>query len=519
MRKNKTLQKIIMPLGVLSIFIGGIYIANKPIPFYSDNSSSTLQDEVQNSSQEVSESLIPISELQQEIYQIWNGSEQDIGSRKYHEMVLRQGGREQNPYVLYNIEVYLINLVRFAAITQDTQLMQDLLELLAIPAENIQGTSTEPMWLCGSEACLAWESSLKNEEIPLISSQYLYMVAYALTGFQDTVGDTPEYQDFARKYSPIIESHLRRYIFDQTLFRSHCSKTSYNHNDFLEMKLKNGFGDSLSYCNAAMDTDLWILATLAEFMAYKDTNAPFPTSLRTKYLEYLQTGGRLIRQRVTNPQLTDNQGNTVEGWVFDPGAWTDHPHYQYAGYNGDDYPGESDRAPVEDITWDISHSRRIPHTFLTFIRHRELLGLSYPTIVDLQRIGNQLVYSIYNQNPTRPLFSNFFGGQKQNGWYKVQPQRDSFGHPPSDLSSAIPTGGYGFLTPYHHDIDDIMYFFWENRNPDSPEINAFFEQYYYRDPESGADVMWFETREYYLQTMLPSLVYLTEYGSNNYTIK
>ena len=156
------------------------------------------------------------------------------------------------------------------------------------------------MWLTGD-----------GQEIILISSQFLYLVARAIDLFLDIepANRTQNMNDLIALYSPVIvNDHYWRWIYyDEGAFQVQgwgCSYGRYNHYQFLQKKFNREFGGSnaLSYCNAVVDTDMWILAGLVEMLAAngKDPQlVPIDDEKKQRFLDYVSLGCDLLNSRLT----------------------------------------------------------------------------------------------------------------------------------------------------------------------------------------------------------------------------
>ncbi len=104
-----------------------------------------------------------------------------------------------------------------------------------------------------------------------------------------------------------------------------------------------------SYYRAILDEELFEFAIAADLRAYAATSdqqrAWKPTLddiLTVAYSVYTQEIAR----------------TPSGGWLLQPGAWADHPDFQYAGNARGQHGLRA--APVSDIAWDSSHSFRLP---------------------------------------------------------------------------------------------------------------------------------------------------------------
>jgi hypothetical protein len=115
-----------------------------------------------------------------------------------------------------------------------------------------------------------------------------------------------------------------------------------------------------SYFRGIMDDDFFVFAIAADLRNYGGTPEQQQT-WRDPLNDILGIAHRVYAQEITP--------TSVGGWVLQPGVWTDHPDFQYAG-NDRAEPGIRPK-PVRDITLDSSHSARFP---LWLISMRDAYG-------------------------------------------------------------------------------------------------------------------------------------------------
>lgn len=101
-----------------------------------------------------------------------------------------------------------------------------------------------------------------------------------------------------------------------------------------------------SYCRAIIDEELFTFAVAADLKTILSNKSPEFIN------EILDNAYKVFKQEVVFENNNSNQ------WLFQPGVWTDHPDYAYAGY--DKIELNLDKKPVPGIAWDTSHSHRFP---------------------------------------------------------------------------------------------------------------------------------------------------------------
>jgi|GEM_PF-2773598 len=389
-----------------------------------------------------------------------------------------------NTNILYNIQGYTNNLLKYADYHDDYEILDGLAEVYLTAYDQLTlATEYTYSYIPGQPKyttlpldppALMWINTAgdPDREIILHSSQFLYAVADAINAILDIdeSGRTTNMNELITNYVPVLlNDHYKRWIFaDQGIFQVKgwsCDNGIFNHYDFLEKKYHKEFGtlNPFSYCNAVLDTDMWIIAGVVEMLAAHNKDpqlVPLDAGYEHDLLDYVNLGYNLINSRITNSNLTDFDGNPLQGTNFDLGAMDDHSTHDYAGYTGETFPTPADQNDGNDVGWDISHARRFVHVFDTLHKYRDITGQAFPDTNVMIGLANQLLYGASNKNITFPLFTNFMDGT--NGWFRVGYDGDpDFGYPPYGLTNSIITGGYGFWAEYNHDMGRIMNSLWD----------------------------------------------------------
>lgn len=205
----------------------------------------------------------------------------------------------------------------------------------------------------------------------------------------------------------------------------------------LAWKLNNGRVEK-SYYRAINDDELFLLAVAADLKAY---------------------GGTPAQQQAWNPMLEDMLAMTYRTlsqevvsqpggeWLLQPGAWADHPEYQYAG-NKEARPGIKP-APVRGIAWDTSHFMRFPLWVTSYMN-------AYPANSDRYRfyegLRRGLEKQFFNRVLVRPTSdfpcyrtNNYMDAS--NGVYRwnYQTLGSGTGYGPYGLSGTLLLGWWAFL--------------------------------------------------------------------------
>ncbi len=365
---------------------------------------------------------------------------------------------------VYDLQIFTQNLLEMSVYCEDTDLLQQLTDLYDDPyvsVKKLDGNPTEYKWLV--KELVNGKETGKEYEYMLGSTQYLYLISRTINIISSLPEErkTAALKDFVIKFSPVVDSHYRRWIFDEKPFTLNpgwgCSnKTRYSHADYINQIKNKTMGNSPTYCNLVSDIDMWIIAGSEEYLmaSRQDPKVFISSRLKDALPKYLKDGSDLLKDRFNQTTLQTRDGKTVSGVNFDAGIWRDHPDYKFAGYAGAEFPTTDKLSKVPQVGWDLSHARRFVNVFGTLYRNRQRLGLDFPTKTEMEMLANQFTYKIYNGDPALPLFTNYFDGS--NGWYRVGHNGPGFGFAPYDASIAAAEGGFGFWSEFNPEIGRSM---------------------------------------------------------------
>ena len=202
-------------------------------------------------------------------------------------------------------------------------------------------------------------------------------------------------------------------------------------------KLKNRKTQK-SYYRAVLDHDLYIFAMAADLKKYANGTP------QQKAWEAVLDDVLTIAHHVFTQEVAWQPGG---GWVLQPGVWTDHPEYQYAG-NKDIHPGLGP-SPVPGIATDSSHSLRFPLWLTSLMGAYSTGSEDYRFYQNLRSGLEKQFYDkvLVKPTPERPCFliTNFMDGS--NGVYRWGYQslgKDS-GYGPYEVSGSFLLGWWAFL--------------------------------------------------------------------------
>lgn len=433
----------------------------------------------------------------QKIRELWNKKKTD-----YYKLMKNghQKGRSY-PYILYDIQTLTHNLLRYSAECNDFYMLEELVLLYTNAINNLVETDSYTFYYYPNNQIKSIQKLKKkhkmwlNNELPVVeevilcSSQFLYLISDAIVIVANIKKEnqTPIMRDFITRFLPILLDHYQRWIFDEKgsfqvkgwgcKYQGEYVKTSMNHYEFITKKTKRELGDNKSpgYCNAVTDTDIFIIAGVSNILSAntKDSNLiKIDQNVKNLFLEYLKEGILLLKSRISYHKIKDFDGNLVEASNFDLGVWDYHPDYAYSNYTSKVYPDiKNSEYRATNVGWDLSHARRFVHIFESLYRNAKTLKLDFPDYEFMKKLSNQFIYGTFNRDFKKPLFTNFMNGT--NGWYRVgYSNRKGFGYGPFDMSIAVLTGGYGFLSKYNNDIERVfcaLIKMIESKNPDIRE--------------------------------------------------
>lgn len=190
------------------------------------------------------------------------------------------------------------------------------------------------------------------------------------------------------------------------------------------------------YEKAIGDDELFFLAIagdLAQVLRLRGTPRPAPLS------EILASARRVFDQ--------GGQFRADGGWVFQPGAWTDHPDFRYAGRTVK--ASDLQPAPVPGIAWDTSHGHRFP-LWLLSLREAEAGGS--PAWRDYDRMLAALGRQFCGRVLVRPTaevpyyrVTNYLDGSNGIFRWRYPSLAEGEGYGPYQLSGCLLLGWWGFL--------------------------------------------------------------------------
>lgn len=154
------------------------------------------------------------------------------------------------------------------------------------------------------------------------------------------------------------------------------------------------------------------------------------------------------------------------GWLLQPGVWSDHPDYLYAG--NENVEPDLQPAPIADIATDTSHSARLPLFLRSLqcnaeVRTDQLSATKYEQLVAGLDAQFAVVASRANGGI---LMTNFMDGRNGVYRYGYATQGADQGYGPYQLSGTFNLGWWTFAGDRAHDAYEAQL----NNFPFSDEI-------------------------------------------------
>jgi hypothetical protein len=191
-----------------------------------------------------------------------------------------------------------------------------------------------------------------------------------------------------------------------------------------------------TFYRAIVDEEKFVFAIAANLKTYLKLNETDTLPANAVIDNMLQLSNIVWERRV--------EWNEEGGWLFQPGYWTDHPDYLFAGNIDKANPKKSS---VENIAEDVSHSHRTALWLQSFIEASDSANKIYfeklLAGLDTQFFNYALVYPTDSVNTF--LTNNFMNGW--NGLYRwnYNKTEPNTGYGPYELSGTMLFGWWTFL--------------------------------------------------------------------------
>ena len=203
-----------------------------------------------------------------------------------------------------------------------------------------------------------------------------------------------------------------------------------------------------SYYRAIVDEDIFTMAIAADLYSIlrQQKNTPADSLLLEDILETAFT-------------VFDQEGVFLEngGWLFQPGAFSDHPDDIYAGHTK--VSPDLQPSKIEGLAWDTSHSHRMSLWLTSFIQASDTQEKK-DGFIKMKAGLNRQFFSVVVVLPSEeyPFYrtTNFMDGH--NGVYRYLNSTTPMGYDPYELSGTITIGLWCFLgSPEATQMYDYIY--------------------------------------------------------------
>ncbi|GJG94627.1 hypothetical protein [Cupriavidus pauculus] len=420
----------------------------------------------------------PVEDL---VWRRWDGDPRrngEGGARVFVEQqliadrLLKQG----DTYALYHFEIYFHNLLAMAQRCQRTDRQAELAHLVASTYAKLEpapGDQPGRAWICRGGPECTHTPRLRDKELMLNSTQFMAFASSLANGISRENRKGAR-NDFVEQTATIAREHLERWntpAAQDTLRKQIAARPE---------DVKN-----TSSALFLTDKELWQISIYADLAGMLVARPPLAQSaeLNAARLAAMKTHLELLLQLVAArttvqeiPAPNDKSGKTIKVADLDAGFWRLYDTNRYAAYTGRDKPVVCKRdpvtqqvtaqtvipadrfAPVANISWDISHARRLVHFFDAIERNRAAMVQVYgldpamlPSQDTMAAFVRQFSLHVWNRDRVRPLFTNYYSGT--NGWYRVNYDNGTGscaeGYPPYGISDSFPTGGYAVWPSMH----------------------------------------------------------------------
>lgn len=435
--------------------------------------------------------------LERELWSLWDDSAKNYLLTRQIDSRLKEQG---DTYSLYDLQTYSHNLVAMARRCSRLERLEEMADVFGTAYSVLEVSPSRKSglaWICRGGSVCNSKNRLIDKEVMLTSLQFLALVSSLSNGLAQESSQSKVM--FIEETVMISMSHLLRWGDVKAIQK-------------LDQLIKTKASDIKDGSSEFLFTDkhLWMIAIYADlagiFMRKPDLLSK--TGLSAERLSILKEHFRLLLRllaaRVTVTSIAGRNGS-VKVATLDPGFWRLYAYAKYAGYTGTERPMDCLKQndifirlysplvdipdPVDDIGWDLSHSRRLVHVFDAIERNRDAVQHVFeindeyiPEPQTIRAFSGQLVERVWNGDSNFPLFSNYWSGA--NGWYRVDydngTSRCLEGYPPFGLTDAFITGGYISWGRYNPEIYSLGRRLYILSKSDYPNDRKFMESYYSR---------------------------------------
>ncbi len=471
----KTIKLAILPLAIIALSFVSIQSVSSQNKFdYSKN-----------------------GDIHKQVIDSWNTYYRDYFAAEINRRLFQ----ENDVYVLYDIQIGgLQSFVEMTRRCKDTQQMAELVDLLSpvlTALKPISSTDSSTGWICtGGNICKAY--GLIGKEVPLCSVQFLGLLGALSTTITENIPHKKQSmaeKEFLINTFNTMVVQLNRW-FTPDYFKAVNNRLSMTPADIKDASSKYFFSDR----------DLWYLTVLSDLSELHKSGIRPATEDGKKAFGDLQNkkeGIKNVFDLFLARTILTKSANGVRAEI-DRGFWKNFFDNRYAKYAGSQSPVTWEKGSdgewkmmthvkldstyiSNDVSWDISHARRLVPALETFVRNRKnikaIWGYDNPAFDPIalrKAYANQIVEKIWNGDINYPLFSNFWSGD--NGWYRVayahQTGRRFIGYPPHGLNTSMPLGGYPLWGTFNPTLKTIFRNIFELSQTNDSKTKSFISENY-----------------------------------------
>jgi hypothetical protein len=355
-------------------------------------------------------------------------------------------------------------------------------ELRTVSAPGIKQKLLGPELGPDSARTLAWyaeqpDGSVILRDCYLCNAEYLYPTStlIRLIASLSPAERTPAMSRFVSEYVPLlVNEHLLRPGFTG---RMRDDMNSNNQTAGRKIMLND---------------EIEVIASAAELLGAHaaDPKLVVTASAELAKLKELVKVG-VDRFQVSRTLTTGTDGRTYASYFNGDYDWLE--DMDFAGYQGEKFPTPANKAKVKGTSWDISHFSIVPAFLRSLFDNRATIGVDFPQKADIEYIGNQYAFHVFEGDLQRPLFRNFFDGT--DGWYRVSYLgRSNYGIAPSKYCNMFDSShgcvtiagiySWGLLASIYPEIAKIQIALIDLARSNDPSIACFqpqcFRERYYR---------------------------------------
>ena len=354
-------------------------------------------------------------------------------------------------------------------------------ELRKIDAPDVRQRLLGPELGPDSDRTLVWYWQQSNGSVTLrdcyaCNGEYFYPAArlVRLIATLKPSERTPAMNLFVGEYVPL-------------LVKEHIFRTNFT--DRMRKDMTPGDG---SYKKLNMGNDeMGDVATAAEILGAHSADPKLvvigDTEL-SKMRELVKVGVDLFQ--FSRTLIKGPDGRTYASYFNGDYDWSD--DVDYSGYQGEAFPTPANRVKAKGLSWDVSHFSAVPMFLRSLNDNKAATGVDFPQQTDIDYIGNQYAFRVFEGDFKKPLFRNYFDGT--DGWYRVSYlERAHYGIAPSRFCSMFdPSHGcttiagiysWGLLASLNPDIAKVQNALIDLARSDDPSIACFqpqcFRERYY----------------------------------------